>query len=544
MYEDDKLANCVLIHHFASLGSTNDEAKKKHYGKGFVGWDKGIDPAIEVIVADGQKTGKGRGNRRWFSQVGNALTFSVVIPRDMLDCFSDRTNGANERAKNIGDIGAEGEEKKQEEALREREKKMPADESKNSLEKAKDDLQALGAFVFCTALCVVDWLRLLSIPASIKWPNDILVEGKKIGGILLEKQDEKLIVGIGINVRGTLPPKSLLGVHSFSPTHLEKELVKNKDSQCDEMKQLSFGNDKIAKPTNKTSLELVGEKKSNLKKTGMKNQLTGTSRLASAKKNLALLLGEEQMEYTTIAEDTRIGSQGHNDGQVNRKDKNIREKNIGDKNLKVESYGSINSRFSISNVDLLSSLLFFLLKGWRNWNDRQSWNNVDMHSRNEKDVTSPTKRKRFTDKMKPLSDIFNPISQEDRRDKDTEKRLDVGKSTNGLNGTNLHRAFSNKGMQSASTKEKGLYGKMREVMSYQGKIEVIFRKQPISSHKKAHESIEDEASPSYEKLELLDFDRKRAIFTSQNKTKEKVEKTGRKGGHKKIIYFDDEFPLV
>lgn len=36
--------------------------------------------------------------------------------------------------------------------------------------------------------------------ARIKWPNDILVDGAKIAGILLERAGDTVIVGIGINV--------------------------------------------------------------------------------------------------------------------------------------------------------------------------------------------------------------------------------------------------------------------------------------------------------------------------------------------------------
>ena len=36
--------------------------------------------------------------------------------------------------------------------------------------------------------------------ARIKWPNDILVDGAKIAGILLERTGDAVVVGIGINV--------------------------------------------------------------------------------------------------------------------------------------------------------------------------------------------------------------------------------------------------------------------------------------------------------------------------------------------------------
>ncbi|OQY35059.1 MAG: biotin--[acetyl-CoA-carboxylase] ligase [Spirochaetaceae bacterium 4572_59] len=38
-----------------------------------------------------------------------------------------------------------------------------------------------------------------SLPALVKWPNDILVEGKKIAGILCEADRDYLYVGMGLN---------------------------------------------------------------------------------------------------------------------------------------------------------------------------------------------------------------------------------------------------------------------------------------------------------------------------------------------------------
>ena len=34
----------------------------------------------------------------------------------------------------------------------------------------------------------------------LKWPNDVLIEGAKLGGILLERQGEAVVVGIGVNL--------------------------------------------------------------------------------------------------------------------------------------------------------------------------------------------------------------------------------------------------------------------------------------------------------------------------------------------------------
>jgi BirA family biotin operon repressor/biotin-[acetyl-CoA-carboxylase] ligase len=36
--------------------------------------------------------------------------------------------------------------------------------------------------------------------AMLKWPNDVLINGAKIAGILLEQADDATIIGIGLNV--------------------------------------------------------------------------------------------------------------------------------------------------------------------------------------------------------------------------------------------------------------------------------------------------------------------------------------------------------
>ena len=50
--------------------------------------------------------------------------------------------------------------------------------------------------------------RNLTAPAEIKWPNDILIGGKKVGGVLVElekglKKQSIFLIGIGINVNLT-----------------------------------------------------------------------------------------------------------------------------------------------------------------------------------------------------------------------------------------------------------------------------------------------------------------------------------------------------
>ncbi len=63
----------------------------------------------------------------------------------------------------------------------------------------------LGCLSLLVAMAVVKTLRKNAIAASVKWPNDIFVNDKKIAGILLEMRGEAdgpslVVIGIGINV--------------------------------------------------------------------------------------------------------------------------------------------------------------------------------------------------------------------------------------------------------------------------------------------------------------------------------------------------------
>lgn len=42
------------------------------------------------------------------------------------------------------------------------------------------------------------------VPAEIKWPNDVLIAGRKVCGILIESSGGFVVLGIGLNVNGTL----------------------------------------------------------------------------------------------------------------------------------------------------------------------------------------------------------------------------------------------------------------------------------------------------------------------------------------------------
>jgi BirA family transcriptional regulator, biotin operon repressor / biotin---[acetyl-CoA-carboxylase] ligase len=52
-----------------------------------------------------------------------------------------------------------------------------------------------------TGIAVVEAVRVVAeLPAKVKWPNDVLIDGRKLGGILVERTpDGAVVVGIGVN---------------------------------------------------------------------------------------------------------------------------------------------------------------------------------------------------------------------------------------------------------------------------------------------------------------------------------------------------------
>ena len=97
-------------------------------------------PFYSVILAEEQTNGRGRNGRTWVSGKGNLMA-SIVLPKP----------------------------------------------------------ESAYIYSFLISLAIAQSIAFLS--PRIKWPNDILVNGKKIAGILLEVYDDKLIIGFGVNIQ-------------------------------------------------------------------------------------------------------------------------------------------------------------------------------------------------------------------------------------------------------------------------------------------------------------------------------------------------------
>ena len=127
-----------LIQHHERLGSTNDEARRLAASGA---------PHGTVVHADEQEAGRGRFGRTWHSPPGN-LYLSVLLRVDL----------PPERVSELS---------------------------------------------FVTALTVADAVDALlpkQVKATLKWPNDVLVNDGKIAGILVESVDDTQIIGIGVNI--------------------------------------------------------------------------------------------------------------------------------------------------------------------------------------------------------------------------------------------------------------------------------------------------------------------------------------------------------
>jgi BirA family biotin operon repressor/biotin-[acetyl-CoA-carboxylase] ligase len=152
---------------FDSIDSTNLEAIRQ----AAAGAAEGL-----IVIAAEQAAGRGRAGRHWISTKGSGLYLSIVL-------------------------------------------------------RPKLEPQFLSLITLMTAVAVYDSLtKEFNIAADIKWPNDILVNEKKICGILAESVETSfglaIVVGVGINLLDGNVTKELSG----SSTSLYSELGRTSTS--------------------------------------------------------------------------------------------------------------------------------------------------------------------------------------------------------------------------------------------------------------------------------------------------------------------------
>jgi BirA family biotin operon repressor/biotin-[acetyl-CoA-carboxylase] ligase len=90
----------------------------------------------------------------------------------------------------------------------------------------REDEHRFPQLSFLSALSVVESIQTAAEGAAdvkIKWPNDVLLNVKKVSGILIEKEDAWAIIGIGINVNSS--PGTKLVVYPTTSLANEKIAV-------------------------------------------------------------------------------------------------------------------------------------------------------------------------------------------------------------------------------------------------------------------------------------------------------------------------------
>jgi BirA family biotin operon repressor/biotin-[acetyl-CoA-carboxylase] ligase len=90
------------------------------------------------------------------------------------------------------------------------------------------------------AVAVCEAVRTYDILLGIKWPNDIVLNGKKIGGIIAEPFDGRIILGLGLNLNIRDFPDEIEMDSTSIYTELKKKLDKMMvfDMVCKELDDL------------------------------------------------------------------------------------------------------------------------------------------------------------------------------------------------------------------------------------------------------------------------------------------------------------------
>jgi BirA family transcriptional regulator, biotin operon repressor / biotin---[acetyl-CoA-carboxylase] ligase len=79
-----------------------------------------------------------------------------------------------------------------------------------------------GSLALVAGLAVIEAIRpFVPAPrkAMLKWPNDVLVDGAKLAGILLERQGDTVVVGVGVNLAQApqVPGRATCALADFAP---------------------------------------------------------------------------------------------------------------------------------------------------------------------------------------------------------------------------------------------------------------------------------------------------------------------------------------
>jgi len=92
----------------------------------------------------------------------------------------------------------------------------------------------LGQFSIMTGVFLAKILQLF-LPdqrMALKWPNDLLCDHKKIGGILMEVEDSRVYVGIGINIVSHPDGTNMPSTHAQAYNNIDMDALIKKIMEC------------------------------------------------------------------------------------------------------------------------------------------------------------------------------------------------------------------------------------------------------------------------------------------------------------------------
>ncbi len=105
--------------------------------------------------------------------------------------------------------------------------------------KTKFNLSKLDGLSLATAVVIAENLQtMVKQKIRIKWPNDLIIDDKKFGGILIETSQQKkkiseIVIGIGININmtkeeGSSINQNWVSLSDFSDQPLDRNLIASK----------------------------------------------------------------------------------------------------------------------------------------------------------------------------------------------------------------------------------------------------------------------------------------------------------------------------
>ena len=98
---------------------------------------------------------------------------------------------------------------------------------------------------------------LKDIDLTLKWPNDIIFNQKKVGGILVEKVENKICIGMGVNYFWENPPVPNAG--SIFKTYQNQEMIKDDAKNWAEQIDATLKNNNFDLNEYKSRLQTIGK---------------------------------------------------------------------------------------------------------------------------------------------------------------------------------------------------------------------------------------------------------------------------------------------